>query len=260
MGTPSRLLAGSLKTTARRLLRIKRPHVLVACMPKSASTFLTGVLAELPGMRRVSLTWWSSQREQVLDEIQLAGHDLASYVSKQHLRYSSHVGKAIKEYSLTPVVLTRNVFDAVASIRDHIRNESTESPIVALGPDHAKLSDEALEELIAELALPWYISFYVSWQGVDCLRVNYDQVRESPIEVVGDICDRSGIGADRGQIECAIEKARGKFHRFNRGETGRGKAISPKARETIVSFTRHYPDIDFAPIGIARNRPLTEAA
>src|SRR5208337_3599437 len=103
MGTQSRLLIGSLKTTARRALGIKRPHLLVACMPKSASTFLTGVLAALPGMRRAPLMWAGGQRDQVLDEIQLARYDLSSYVCHQHVRYSGHVEQAIKDYGLTPI-------------------------------------------------------------------------------------------------------------------------------------------------------------
>ena len=123
MGSPSRLFIGSVKTTARRALHLERPHVLVACMPKSASTFLTGVLAELPGMRRAPLTAAYGWREQTLDVVQLARFDLEFYVCQQHLRYSADVGALIGEYRLTPVVLTRNIFDVVASVRDHFRNE-----------------------------------------------------------------------------------------------------------------------------------------
>jgi hypothetical protein len=252
MGSPSRLFIGSVKTTARRVLRLKRPHVLVACMPKSASTFLADVLAELPGIRHAPLTWAYGWREQTLDVVQLARFDLASYVCQQHLRFSADVGKLIAEYRLTPVVLIRNIFDVVASARDHIRNESTESPMAPLGPDHARLGDAALEELIADLIVPWYISFFVSWQGVDCLRVTYDEVWMSPFDVISRICERAGIRTNERRVTQAIEAARAKAHRFNKGVSGRGDAISPKARERIASFARHFPDVDFAPIGIAR--------
>ncbi len=260
MGTPSRLLFGSLKTTFRRALQLKRPHLVVACMPKSASTFLADVLAGLPGMRRAPVAWSFGWREQVLDEVQLSRYDLASYVAQVHLRYSSHVGQAIKDYGITPIVLTRNIFDAVASLRDHIRDESEVVPTVTLRPEHAKLPDEALEELIAELAIPWYISFYVSWQGVDCLHLSYDDVRSRPLDVVRNICATSCIKAADGAIEKAIEKARTKAHRFNKGVSGRGKDISPKARETIIGFARHYPDIDFGPIGIKQPASATACA
>ena len=252
MGSPSRLFIGSVKTSVRRALRLERPHVLVACMPKSASTFLTDILAQLPGMRRAHLTSAYGQREQTLDVVQLARFDLASYVCQQHLRYSADVGDLIAEFRLTPVVLTRNIFDVVASVRDHFRNESTDGPMATLGPEHARLPDSALEDLIADLIAPWYISFYVGWQGVDGVRATYDEVRDSPRDVVGRICERARIKADGAAIERAIETARAKGRRFNKGVSGRGEAISTSARERIASFARHFPDVDFTPIGIAR--------
>lgn len=252
MGSPSRLFIGSVTTTARRALRLERPHVLVACMPKSASTFVTDVVAELPGMRRTSLTWAYGWREQTLDVAQLARFDLASYVSQQHLRYSADVGELIAEYRLTPVVLIRNIFDVVASVRDHFRDESTDGPMAALGPEHAKLGDAALEELIADLIVPWYFNFFVSWEGVDSVRTTYDEVRQSPRDVVARICERARIKADGATIERAIAAARAKARRFNKGVSGRGESISLNARERIVSFARHFPDVDFGPIGVAR--------
>ncbi len=261
MGTRSRLLIGSVKTTVRRAFGIRRPHVLIACMPKSASTFVTDALAEMPGIRRGHLAWTYGAREQVLDVIQMARSDLFGYVAQHHVRYSRHVADSIVEYGLTPVVLTRNIFDAVASYRDHIRNESTESPIVPLGPEHANLPDAALDELIADLIAPWYISFYVGWQGVDCLHISYDEVRTSPHDVVRRICERARIRTDERGIARAIEAARAKAHRFNKGVSGRGEGISPQARERIASFARHFPDVDFAPIGITRApKPVPQSA
>ena len=252
MGTRSRLLIGSVNTTLRRALGVRRPHVLIACMPKSASTFVTDVLAEMPGMRRAHLSWTYGAREQVLDVVQMARFDLTAYVAQHHVRYSGHVAEAIAEYGLTPVVLTRNLFDVVASYRDHIRNESTESPIIPLGPEHAALPDAELEDLIADLIAPWYISFYVGWRNVEALHVTYDQVRTAPADVIGEICSRARIRVEASAVDRAIQAARTKSHRFNKGVAGRGQAISPQARARIASFARHFPDIDFSPIGIPR--------
>jgi hypothetical protein len=121
-----------------------------------------------------------------------------------------------------------------------------------LGPEHAQLSNSALEDLIADLIAPWYFSFFVSWQGVDSIRTTYDEVRESPRDVVARICERARIKADGATIERAIAAARAKARRFNKGVSGRGESISPNARERIASFARHFPDVDFGPIGIPR--------
>jgi hypothetical protein len=251
MASPSKLFHGLTRTVVRRALGVRRPHVLIACMPKSASTFLADALAELPGMRRVDLSWAMGRREQTLDVVQLARRDLSRYVCQQHLRYSEDVGELIEEFRLTPVVLTRNLFDAVASVRDHFRDEGPKFPMTTLGPEHAKLSDAELEDLIADLVVPWYVSFYVSWQGVDCLRTTYDEVRESPREVVASICRRARIEAGVEEIARAVDAARAKGRRLNKGISGRGQTISLPARDKIVALTRHFPKIDFAPVGVS---------
>jgi hypothetical protein len=253
LGAPSRLFFGSLITTTRRALGLKRPHVLIACMPKSASSFLIDAVAGMKGIRHGSLAWSYGGREQTLDVVQLARIDHRSYVAQQHVRYSGDVGEFITEFNLTPVVLTRNVFDVVASFRDHIRSlePGDELMLAPLTPSHAKMPDAALEDLIADLIMPWYINFYASWSGVESLRVTYDQVRSDPADVVRRICQRAGIAHDEGAIAAAVESARAKAKRFNKGVSGRGAALSPYARERIASFARHYPAVDFSEIGIS---------
>jgi hypothetical protein len=246
------LFFGSMITTTRRALRLKRPHVLIACMPKSASSFLSDAVAAIDGMRLGSLAWSYGGREQTLDVVQLARIDHRSYVAQQHLRYSGDVGELIAEFNLTPVVLTRNVFDVVASFRDHIRSlePGDELWLAPLTPSHGKLPDAALEDLIADLIMPWYINFYASWNGLDALRVTYDQVRSDPAEAVRRICERAGIAHDERAIAAAVETARAKAKRFNQGVSGRGVSLSPYARDRIASFARHYPEVDFREIGI----------
>jgi hypothetical protein len=253
LGAPSRLFFGSVITTTRRAFGLKRPHVLIACMPKSASSFLIDVVGGLTGMRQGSLAWSYGGREQTLDVVQLARIDHRAYVAQQHVRYSGDVGEFIAEFNLTPVVLTRNVFDVVASFRDHIRSlePGDELMLAPLTPAHASLSDAGLEDLIADLIMPWYINFYASWSGIDSLRVTYDQVRSDPAEVVKRICERAGIAHDEQTVAAAVESARAKAKRFNKGVSGRGAALSPYARERIASFARHYPDVDFREIGIS---------
>ena len=252
MASPSKLFHGLTRTVVRRALGVRRPHVLIACMPKSASTFLADALAELPGMRRVDLSWAMGRREQTLDVVQLARRDLSRYVCQQHLRYSEDVGELIEEFRLTPVVLTRNLFDAVASVRDHLRDEGPKFPTTTLGPEHAKLSDAELEDLIADLVVPWYVSFYVSWQGVDCLRMTYDEVRESPA--------RSRREHLRARARSRRERTRSPAPSTPRARRGgastraypaAAKAISLPARDKIVALTRHFPKIDFAPVGVS---------
>jgi hypothetical protein len=252
LGVTSRLFIGAMKTCVRRSLRIKRPHVLIACMPKSASTFLTDCISGLPGMRRGDLAWTFGGREQVLDPIQLARQDLRSYVAQQHLRYSADVGELIQDFKLLPVVLTRDIFDVVVSLRDHYRAlpPGSDPMLAPIGLEQCSLADADFDDLLADLVIPWYINFFVSWDKIDCVRVTYDQVREDPLQTIARICAAARINIDNECVMRSIEFVRARGFRFNKGISGRGRNISPYARKQIISFARHYPGIDFREIGI----------
>src|SRR5215469_9190289 len=158
--------------------RARRPfagstHVLVACMAKSGSTFLTDVIAELPGFRRALLVPAQGRRAQELDEACLQAVDRCDYVAQNHVPYSDWTGELCAEYGVAPVVLVRDLLDVVVSLRDHLRQQGPVSPIFFAEPHHASLDDDALALMIVRLALPWYLNFYMSWrQAPDALLVD----------------------------------------------------------------------------------------
>jgi hypothetical protein len=57
-------------------------HFLVACMPKSGSTFLTEALASLPGFKRAVLVPQHGRREQELERRQLQKYWFAKYATQ----------------------------------------------------------------------------------------------------------------------------------------------------------------------------------
>src|SRR5262249_25059956 len=128
------------------------------------STFLADVIAELPGFRRATLMPAFGRREQELDETCLRAFDRFAYVAQNHVRYSDWTGQLCADYGLTPIVLVRSLLDAVVSLRDHLRRESSVVPSLVAEPHHAAMSDAQLERMIARLALPWYLGFYMSWR------------------------------------------------------------------------------------------------
>ena len=66
---------------ARHILP-KKPHVLIACMPKSGSTFLAIALAAYVGTRKRLIPTYG-HREQELCELRLIRYNMRSYVSQQ---------------------------------------------------------------------------------------------------------------------------------------------------------------------------------
>jgi hypothetical protein len=94
-------------------------------MPKSGSTLLTDLIGQLPGFHQAALIPIAGRREQELDEVCLQKADGLDYIAQVHVRHSDWTEDMCADYGLTPIVLVRNLFDVVVSLRDHVRNEST---------------------------------------------------------------------------------------------------------------------------------------
>lgn len=74
-------------------------HVLVACMPKSASTSLTNAIGAYPGFRKIALAAAYGDREQELCQIRLSRYNhRGNYVAQQHLRNSDWTQRLIDQY------------------------------------------------------------------------------------------------------------------------------------------------------------------
>ena len=225
---------------------IGRPtFILIACQPKSASTFLTQAIANLPGFKSVGLVPGYDRREQELCEARLQRFRFRQgklYVAQHHVRHSLPTQQLIDKYGICVVVLIRDLFDVVISLRDHVRKESPVGPMLYLDTAHPSLSDDALEQAIARLALPWYLNFYMSWRGVPGVTlVNYDDLLDQPRETVASICAQAGIGATADVIDRAIAGARGQTTRFNKGQRGRGQLLSQTTRNLILDLLALYP-------------------
>lgn len=167
------------------------------------------------------------------------------------MKYNENSAAAITAFDITPVVLVRNIFDCVVSIRDHLRREAVESPIAYFLPDHPSLPDDELESAIVRLAIPWYIHFYVSWRHCpDAIWVTYEEATQQTADVVERIFARSHQKPDRATIEAAIGTSDPSKDRRNVGRSGRGHELSEENKEIIRRYRSFYPDIDFSLIGL----------
>lgn len=233
--TTRQLAAAALVHAVRSSLGVQRPHVLLACMPKSASTFLSRAMSELPGMRRVWISVGGRRAEQELDATKLARFDLNGWVAQQHVCFSDGTAERMKRFRVTPFVMTRNLLDCIASLRDHFRKEGTAKSMAWLEPVHAKQDDDALESTIADLVMPWYVRFFVSWkQCPDATWIEYERVRSDPEAVIRLICERAGIQAGDEAIRRALARTSEVAPRLNKGASGRGAEISQYAKDRVA--------------------------
>ena len=230
-------------------------------MPKSGSTFLSDVISQCPGFRRVVLTPSAGRREQEIDEQMIRKLVKVNFVAQHHVRNSEWTSEMCLAYGIAPIVLVRSLQDVVVSLRDHMRKESAVFPQFFAEAQHASLDDASLEQMIARLALPWYLNFYMSWRNTPGAKmVSYEELTSAPVEVIHDILAFSGAATSREEVEDAIGKARAaKESRLNVGVSGRGAALQPATVKTILELIDLYPEASNDPY-IVSVRAQAEAA
>ena len=223
-------------------------RILVACMPKSGSTFLTDVLAKLPGMRRVHLVPTYGRREQELDLEQLIIHQGMSYVSQLHIKPSAATLDLCGQFGLRPLFLYRNIWDVMASLRDHMYSHVLDWSMARIDSDFRGWDEARQYDFLARTMMPWFIDFYVSWSLVpDKLTVRYEELMADPGAILAGIAEWGGIAASRTEIAEALA-ATGHSSTFNKGGSGRGKAVPAAARAHVEAMASYYPQVDFTPL------------
>jgi hypothetical protein len=230
---------------------LRKKHLLVACMPKSGSTFLTTILSNINDFRRVHLVPQYGYREQELDVLKLVLCDRYNYVAQHHVRSSQITQDLLKKFDVKLIVLVRNLYDITVSIRDHLRNESIIAPMGYVSPDMTSWSDEQLEEFIVDLIMPWYFNFYVGWQ--ECsnkLILTYEELAATPGTVIEKINKHYNLGITDGEINIAIESAYSADTRKNVAKVGRGEHLSEYCKQRINHMAKYYTGIDFSLIGL----------
>lgn len=227
--------------------------MLVACHPKSGSTFLSTAIAYALGTRTSGLVPGWGRREQELDAA-LVRYTLKQriykngFVAHHHVRYSEATAKILADYDIKPVVMIRDLFDIVASIRDHARTEAHDGPCAYFTKRHLELPDEQFELVIATLMIPWYINFYMSWR--DCpnaVWLTYEELTIAPPIAVWQLCEKLGWRIDAEDAASATGRARADGSRFNVGKSGRGADINPEARAAILGMLDMYPEVHGEP-------------
>ena len=228
--------------------------ILVACFPKSGSSYLSALISNLSGYSVASYVPYEGRREQELSEVHIEKvKELENQVAQHHVRASEATLHLIRAYNLTPLVLVRNIFDCVVSLSDHMKNKS---PVFPSGYFDERLAGLAIEDRInavIDLAVPWYINFYVSWwHARPGAIVTYEDLILGGPERQAEYLQALGVKTDYQAVLTACQLTRQQGTRFNVGKPGRGRMLVDECgRQRIERFASYYPDVDFSPIGIS---------
>jgi Sulfotransferase domain len=242
-----------------------RPYLFVACMPRTASTFLTSALSELTGYKKLSLTYSYGRSEQELYFPKLLDSYGFGTVTQQHLRATQANVDLMKSFSIRPIILVRDIFDVTISIRDFLRLEGCGRwPTFYCNDSFWELDEQSQLDSIIRLGLPWFFSFYVSWfetcrgHELEALWLTYEEARADWENTLNRIMQFYNLEADKGAVRGALERTWKEDNskiRVNKGVTGRGRReLTEVQRSEIARLASFYPWVDFSMIGINADR------
>jgi hypothetical protein len=221
--------------------------LLVASQPKSGSTFFCTAIAKLLRYQGAVLVPDWNRREQEIDGgiIKKYKRSFArGYVAHSHVRNSAATTKLTQQHGIRTLVMVRNLYDVIPSIRDHIRKESLDWPMAWLTESHKALPDEALEYAIARLMMPWYMNFYMSWRSdPKAWFLSYEEMIGNPPAALMNASWALGYGRPPlAEAEAAATAARGNGARFNIGVAGRGRDLSDRTKQAVADVLNLYPE------------------
>ena len=209
-----------------QLRRGQRPHVLLACMPKSASTLAAQSLAAAGDLNRLRVTESRAGNAQELSRARLADVHHCPWVAQHHLLATRDNCRLIARYGVQVVVQTRSVADALVSLCDHLVNEGLEVPTVYVPEDFPKWGRDVQLDFVVRAASPWFVSFVSSWEraseryGVPVTWLRYDEVVADSGAAARRCLARAGVPL--AESTSAASTPTRSCARFNVGLPGRG--------------------------------------
>ena len=231
----------------------------MSAMPKSGSTFLAHSIAKLHDLSIFAYFLRGDESEQELNLFIMAGTITLPSSTQQHFRATETNIQLLQAFNIEPVVLSRNIFDALVSMADMV--EKTHLPVAFFQDWIADVGREKCLEAVVCKWTHWYIEYYVSWQRVirqkrlSPLLLYYEDVMKDKIGTLQQITKHCGLEQKTtGEIEEAIRATEDdkETSRINVGRSGRGRE---QLSQSQIDFIDRIADVyrgqyDLSPIGL----------
>ena len=232
-------------------------HIFIACVPKTASTFLKNLLVSLTGYRDLFTVYAAGQSEHEIYMPTLREYAQTDTVTQQHCRASDANIHLMQAFGIRPVVLVRNIFDSVMSLLDFYNKGAFKTSYYR--SEWLALDEETKIDLLIENVIPWYFQFVASWELAEKQKrleihwLTYEELIADKPSTVLKVLKFYGLGAARRGVEERIREIESeeRKNRFNKGIAGRGKSgLNDRQKEQVRRATRYYPTTDFGRIGL----------
>jgi len=200
----------------------RKTRILVACAMKSGSTFIAKVLALYLGAERVEPVPYWGRLEQNLHEHLLASCLDRDIVLQMHVRPHVPNLEIIRKLGIEVVYVWRNLGDVLVSFDDHLRKEDYRNPVCYVHDQRQYLAMplQRRYRYLIEHAIPWYVSFYLSWrkgrEGLPFVETHYEDLVSDPYGYFSRLLVGLGRPVDEDRLR-SILASKIPDTRFNKG-------------------------------------------
>ena len=241
-------------TEPPEMLGPKGNHLLISCFPKSGSTLLLKMLCQATGYVSWPFVYEYGGNEQDLYLPAIIDAYSFNTITQQHVRATRTNLRLVKNFGLKVVVLTRNIYDTLVSLHDHLISESLDIPMAYVDESFVRKTITERMDYLVDIVTPWYLNFFASWLKAATLLPQGDIVWISYEELIR---DKEGTVL-RILTHCGLESIDGLMHsiqladasvRLNVGVSGRGQQfLNDLQRTRICEIAQRYQNIDFSVI------------
>ena len=251
---------------------------LLACMPKSGSTWFKSVFSCMPKCIAFRAVPAYGAREQEIDSATIdSGMQMLSglnTISQHHVKYNINTRNCLFQFGMRPIVLFRNIRDNLVSLVDHWKREDCAPSFSAYversyfdADFHSSVAPSVSPlEYATTLHAPWIINFYLSWTKYaqnpagglpECISpvfVKYEEMISDPERLFSRVFSDIDLVITPGELNKALNDAGRVNTRKNKGVSGRGIEAfekDPGALESLERILKLYKHEDLTGIGIS---------
>jgi tetratricopeptide (TPR) repeat protein len=237
-------------------------NILIACIPKSGSSWLRVLLGSFEFLDAVQLSPLHDRREQELDFMILNRKRERFFVAQQHVRANRSTDFAVKNYNIATTVLVRNIPDALVSARDHFAGRRPVAPQFYMDSRFKTWDEDRQYRFLLDFYVPWVVNFIATgWHAdIDTLWLTYDLLRRDSETAVRCVLEHAGFAVEAEAVQGVVDRVNGEFRDktlFNVGEVGRGAALPDPVHRRIRELCAYYPEIPFERLGLIGTAPAT---
>jgi hypothetical protein len=188
-------------------------HILIACLPKSGSTFIASTIKNITEFNFIQFQPVRGTNDHNIDPSIFYSSLKVNTVTQLHLKPNALNKKLIKENNIKVVYLYRSILDSLRSFHNHILNENDQWFMFTASKDFKNWNIERQFDFIIDLILPWYINFITSWENeitygsLEILPIDYDDFKKDNHQIINKILKFYGLDYDQAKVDLGLENS-----------------------------------------------------